>query len=105
MVIQVYADCSRTLPQGDPMLPGLRLRQVLERLVLTYRDVETARYEFAAARGSPNFIMHISRLADIEHRNVVPGLHKFYTLAALYHLNPVELFRWFEIPMRNASMY
>jgi len=46
--------------------------------------------------------MHISRLADIENRNVVPGLHKFYTLAALYHLNPLELFRWFEIPIEEC---
>jgi transcriptional regulator with XRE-family HTH domain len=65
------------------MLPGLRLRQARERLGLTYRDVETASYELAALRGSPNFVMHISRLADIENGNIVPGLHKFYTLAAL----------------------
>jgi len=84
------------------MLPGLRLRQVRERLGLTYRDVETASYELAALRGSANFIMHISRLADIENRNVVPGLHKFYTLAALYHLNPHELFRWFDIPIEEC---
>ncbi len=83
------------------MLPGLRLRQVRERLGPTYRDVETASYELLV-RGSPNFIMHISRLADIENRNVVPGLHKFYTLAALYHLNPLELFRWFEIPIEEC---
>jgi hypothetical protein len=61
------------------MLPGLRLRQVRERLGLTYRDVETASYEPAAVCGSRNSIMHISRLTDIENRNVVPGLHKFHT--------------------------
>ena len=84
------------------MLPGLRLRQVRKRLGLTYRDVEAASYELAAVRGSPSFIVHISQLADIENRNVVPGLHKFYTLAALYHLNPQELFRWFEIPIEEC---
>ena len=57
------------------MLPGLRLRQVRERLGLTYRDVESASYELASRRGSSDFILHISRLADIENRNVVPGLH------------------------------
>jgi hypothetical protein len=31
-------------------------------------------------------------LADIENRSVVLGLHKFYTLPALYHLDPLELF-------------
>jgi hypothetical protein len=46
--------------------------------------------------------MHISRLANIENGNIVPGLHKFYTLAALYHLNPLDLFRWFEIPIEEC---
>jgi transcriptional regulator with XRE-family HTH domain len=81
------------------MLPGLRLRQVRERLGLTYRDVERASFELAARRARPEFILHISRLADIENRGVIPGLHKLYTLATIYHRNPLELFRWYEIPM------
>jgi transcriptional regulator with XRE-family HTH domain len=81
------------------MLPGLSLRQVRERLGLTYRDVERCSYQIAAKRGRPEFILHISRLADIENRNVVPGLHKLYTLAVIYHLNPLELFRWYEVPV------
>jgi transcriptional regulator with XRE-family HTH domain len=84
------------------MLSGLRLRQVRERLGLTYRDVETASYELAQLRGRPEFILHISRLADIENRNVVPGLHKLYALAALYHLNPLELFGWFDVPLEEC---
>lgn len=84
------------------MVPGLRLRQVRERLGLTYRDVETASYELAARRGRPEFIVHISRLADIENRNVVPGLHKLYSLAALYHLNPLELFGWYDVPFEEC---
>jgi transcriptional regulator with XRE-family HTH domain len=81
------------------MLAGLRLRQVRERLGLTYRDVERASFELAARRGRPEFILHISRLADIENRSVVPGLHKLYTLATIYHRNPLEIFRWYEIPL------
>lgn len=84
------------------MLPGLRLRQVRERLGLTYRDVETASYELALRRGRPDFILHMSRLADIENRNVVPSLHKLYTLAVLYHLNPLDLFGWFDIPIEEC---
>src|SRR5499427_9561451 len=84
------------------MLPGLRLRQVRERLGLTYRDVEAASYELAARRGRPEFIVHISRLADFENRNVVPGLHKLYSLAALYHLNLLELFGWYEVPFEEC---
>jgi transcriptional regulator with XRE-family HTH domain len=81
------------------MLPGLRLRQARERLGFTYRDVERASYELAARRGRPDFILHISRLADIENRGVVPALHKLYTLAAIYRLNPLEIFAWYDVPI------
>lgn len=84
------------------MHPGLRLRQARERLGLTYRDVERASYEMAARRGRPDFIVHISRLADIENRGVVPALHKLYTLAAVYHLNPLEIFRWYDAPLEEC---
>jgi transcriptional regulator with XRE-family HTH domain len=84
------------------MLTGLRLRQVRERLGLTYRDVEAASYELASSRGRQDFIIHISRLADIENHNVVPGLHKLYALAVLYHLNPIELFGWFDVPFAEC---
>jgi hypothetical protein len=47
---------------------------------LIYRDVEKASYEIAVKRGRPDFILHISRLADIENRGVVPRLHKLYSL-------------------------
>jgi transcriptional regulator with XRE-family HTH domain len=81
------------------MLPGLRLRQARERLGLTYRDVERASFELASKRGRPEFIVHISRLADIENHEVVPTLHKLYTLAVIYHLHPHEIFRWYEVPL------
>ena len=81
------------------MVPGLRLRQVRERLGLTYRDVERGSFELAARRGRPEFILRISRLADIENRAVVPGIHKLYTLASIYHLNPVEVCRWYGVPL------
>src|ERR1700681_871867 len=80
------------------MLPGLRLRRVRERLGLTYRDVERCSYEIAAKRGRREFILHISRLADMENRNVVPSLHKLYSLAVIYHLDAMEIASWYEAP-------
>jgi len=82
--------------------PGLRLRQARESLGLTYREVEQASYELAAKRGRPDFILHISRLADIENRNVVPSLHKLYSLAAIYHLSPLEISGWYEAPLQQT---
>lgn len=78
--------------------PGLRLRQARERLGLTYREVEKASVEIAAKRGRPDFILHISRLADIENRNVVPSLYKLYSVSVIYHLSVAEISGWYEAP-------
>jgi hypothetical protein len=61
--------------------------------------VESASHELAARRGRSEFILHISRLAEIENKGVVPGLHKLYTLAVIYDLNPHEILRWYDIPI------
>lgn len=82
--------------------PGLRLRQIRENMGLTYRDVEKASYEIAVKRGRPDFILHISRLADIENRNVVPSLHKLYSLATILHLDPLEISTWYEAPLQQT---
>jgi hypothetical protein len=66
---------------------------------LTYREVARASFELATRRGNPNFMVNISRLADIENRGVVPSLHKLYTLAVIYHLNPAEISSWYGVPM------
>jgi transcriptional regulator with XRE-family HTH domain len=88
------------LPAPD-MQPGTRLRRSRERLGLTYRDVERASYELACQRGRPDFIVHLSRLADIENRDVTPSLYKLYALAVIYHLDPKEVCEWYEVPFEG----
>ncbi len=77
--------------------PGARLRNARERLGLTYRDVERASYELACQRGRPEFVIHISRLADIENRDVTPSLYKIYALAVIFHLDPKEVCEWYDV--------
>ena len=102
MVTLLYSAVLTPCSPEEYMLPGLRLRQARERLGFTYRDVERASFELAARRGRPELILHISRLADIENRGVTPGLHKLYTLAVVYHLNPLEIFRWYDVPIEDC---
>ncbi len=83
------------------MVPGSHLRQVREQLGLTYRDVERVSYDLAGQRGRPEFIIRISRLADIENSDVIPSLHKLYALAAIYHLDPLEICRWYGVPLEH----
>src|SRR5258705_5742082 len=81
------------------MDPGFRLRQIRERLGLTYRDVERASLALARTHSRPQFTVHISRLADIENGGVVPSLHQVYSLALVYHLNPLNSLEWYDIPL------
>ena len=81
------------------MQPGTCLRQVRERLGLTYRDVEQSSFELASKHGRSEFVIRISRLADIENGGVTPTLHKLYTLCALYQLDVFEVCQWYQIPL------
>ena len=81
------------------MLPGSRLRQARERLGLTYRAVEIASFDLAARRGSADFIIHISRLASIENEGTIPTPHRLYSLAAIYHLNFIDILNWYNVPV------
>lgn len=81
------------------MLAGSRLRQARERLGLTFRDVERASYQLASLRGHGDLIIHISRLAAIENQGTIPGPHKLYALAAIYHLNPLDILNWYDVPV------
>ncbi|HXZ19437.1 MAG TPA: hypothetical protein VEG63_05785, partial [Candidatus Acidoferrales bacterium] len=70
---------------------------------LTFRDVEQASHELAARLGRPEFIIHISRLADIENHGIVPNLHRLFSLCTIYHLDLGEALTWFGLPL--AEMY
>jgi len=79
--------------------PGEKLRQVRERLKLTYREVERASQQVAARRGTPEFAIALSRLADIENKNTVPTIYRIYSLSAIYRLDFQEVLRWYGIPL------
>ena len=77
---------------------GLRLRQIRERLGLTYRDVERASLELASSkRGRPDFILHISRRADIENHCVIPGIQTTRLQRSTIWI-PCRYSRWYDVP-------
>jgi transcriptional regulator with XRE-family HTH domain len=78
--------------------PGEKLKRVREKLGLTYRDVERASRQIAERRGNEEFILALSRLADIENKGTAPGIHRIYTLCAIYRLDYEELLRWYGVP-------
>lgn len=80
---------------------GQKLKRARERLGLTYREVEEASQRIAKARGSDEYTLALSRLADIENRQVVPSLFKLYTLSAIYRIEITELMEWYGPDVKN----
>jgi len=82
---------------------GEKLKRVRERLNLTFRDVERASQRVAAHRGSDEFSIALSRLADIENKGTVPSLYRLYSLCAIYRLDFQDVLRWYGIPMERLA--
>lgn len=81
--------------------PGERLRAV--RLVrgMSLRDVYNASVKLAKQLRNDEFLLPASRLHEIEARRVVPSVHRFYTLAAIYGFDVAEFLAWYGIPQQK----
>src|SRR5580692_5077105 len=55
---------------------GLKLKRVRERLRLRFRDVEEASARIATRHGNDEFIVALSRLADIENKGTMPSVYR-----------------------------
>ena len=83
--------------------PGEKLKRVRERLKLTYRDVEAASQKVASTRGSDEYAIALSRLADIENKGTLPTIYRLYTLCAIYRLDFEEVLDWFGVPLGELA--
>ncbi|HUI77914.1 MAG TPA: helix-turn-helix transcriptional regulator [Bryobacteraceae bacterium] len=83
---------------------GEKLRRIRERLKLTYRDVAKASQEIARRRGSSEFTITLSRLADIENGNRAPSVFRIYTLCAIYRLDLHEVLEWYGVPVEELAV-
>lgn len=76
---------------------GLKLKKIRENLGLRYRQVEQASNLIAQRHRNGDFVVGLSRLADIENKGVVPGLHRLYSLCAIYRLDLEEVLEWYGV--------
>jgi len=76
---------------------GQKLKRARERLNLRYRDVEEASLRIAERHQNDEFVINLSRLADIENKGTVPSLYRLYALCAIYRLDPVEVMEWYGV--------
>ena len=82
---------------------GEKLKRARERLKLTYREVEHASQQIAARHDSDEFIVALSRLADIENKGTLPTVYRLYTLCAIYRLDFDEVLRWYGVPREELA--
>ncbi|MFL6352071.1 MAG: hypothetical protein ACJ74Z_09500 [Bryobacteraceae bacterium] len=83
--------------------PGQKLRQAREELQLRYRDVEEASQRIANLRGNDEFLIGLSRLADIENKGTLPSLYRLYSLCAIYRLEFSAVLRWYGIELAELA--
>ncbi len=79
--------------------PGQKLRRIRERLNLRVRDVEQASLKIADKYHNDDFAVLINRVSEIENRNLVPTIHKLYSLCAIYRLDFQEVLEWYGISL------
>jgi len=76
---------------------GLKLKRARERLNLRYRDVEEASQRIADRHKNDEFVIALSRLADIENKGTVPTIYRLYSLCAIYRLDIFEVLQWYSV--------
>ena len=78
---------------------GQKLKRVRERLRLKFRDVEEASARIAARHGNDEFIVALSRLADIENKGTMPSVFRLYSLCAIYRLDMSDVLGWYKVSL------
>lgn len=93
----------RTSAPNRRCAPGERLRAVRLLLDLSLRDVYQFSIRLSRRLRNPEFVLPPSRLHEFETRNVVPGIHRLYTLACAYEYAIAEFLDWYGIPQAKIS--
>jgi transcriptional regulator with XRE-family HTH domain len=81
--------------------PGERLRALRLVLGFTLRDVHQGSIALSKTLRNSEFLLPPSRLHEFETRNVVPSIHRLYTLACAYGCEIADLLDWYGIPQRK----
>jgi transcriptional regulator with XRE-family HTH domain len=81
--------------------PGQKLRRIRERLNLRVRDVEQASLKIADKYHNDDFAVLINRISEIENRNLIPTIHKLYSLCAIYRLDFEEVLEWYGVSLSS----
>src|SRR5712671_334740 len=93
----------RSLESKNSGPPGQRLKALRIALGISGRDVQVHSRIIARSQGSPKYYVSHSSLTDIENSSRTPGVHKLFTLSALYRINFVDLLLIFGIDLDQVN--
>jgi transcriptional regulator with XRE-family HTH domain len=85
--------------------PNERLKQIRTRLGITTREVAELSQKIAEAEGNPEFHISNAWLTQVENSDSVPGLHKLYSLSAIYRIKVTDLFLLFGIDLAKLRQH
>ena len=85
------------------MKAGERLRALREQCGLSLRSVQAASIQIASERGNESFVISPSCLSCIEAKNMVPSIHRLYSLALIYRRDMRELLAWYGVDLENTQ--
>lgn len=84
------------------MTAGEQLRALRESLGLSIRMVEAASAQLATKYNNPDFLISLSRLSDIETKDVVPNIFRLYALAVIYRHDFRELAQMYGLNLKKV---
>jgi hypothetical protein len=70
---------------------------------MKYRDVQEASKRIAARNHNSEFLVGLSRLADIENRGTVPSIYRLYSLCAIYGLDWSQVLVWYGVDLNGLA--
>ncbi len=84
-------------------LAGMALRKIRESLGLIMRDVEKASAIVSQLHDSREYVIPPRRLFDIETKEIVPSVFRFYSLAVIYHRPVRKLLQFYGIDLDGTG--
>jgi transcriptional regulator with XRE-family HTH domain len=88
-----------------PSTPNQRLKELRSQLGISTREVADLSKKIAEAEGNPEFHISNAWLTQIENSDSTPGIHKLYSLSAIYRIGIPELFLLFGIDLAKLHQY
>jgi transcriptional regulator with XRE-family HTH domain len=79
--------------------PNQRLKELRSRLGISTREVAELSQNIAEAEGNPEFHISNAWLTQVENSDSIPGIHKLYSLSAIYRIKITDLFLLFGIDL------